>query len=1545
MIDNDIPGLPKSETRTKKPLKAIRSRLKGKEGRLRGNLMGKRVDFSARTVIGGDPNLDIDQVGIPRSVAMTLTYPEIVTPININRIQELVRNGPDIHPGAKYIIREDGSKIDLRFSSGLFLKPGYRVERHMHDGDLVIFNRQPSLHKMSMMGHRAKILPFSTFRVNLSVTPPYNADFDGDEMNLHLAQSNESRAEIKHLMMVPRQIVSPQGNRPCMGIVQDSLLGIFMFTRRDNFMKVDIVMQLLMWLPEWDGEIPKPAILKPEQLWTGKQLISLLLQPCPVTFVKNSAIARKEKQDKDFPWNPPGDSKVIIYNGEHLCGVMDKGSVGARSGSIIHLVWLEHGTEKAKYFLSITQRLIGMWLLSTGFTVGCSDILPSQEVVEEVASIISKSKKEVRSLVQKAQKGQLETQPGKTMLESFEASVNKELNAAREVSGEQASGSLNNVDNNILTMVDSGSKGSSINVAQIIACVGQQNVEGKRIPFGFRGRTLPCFRKDDYGPESRGFVENSYLAGLTPQEMFFHAMGGREGIIDTACKTSETGYIQRRLIKAMEDVMVKYDLTVRNSCGDVIQFLYGEDGISGEYVEDQRMVLLNVSWHDMSERYKHDFTRSDWGSWIKDPKVRWTIKNNLVLQASLDDEFEKLGRCKDTLAGYTYTDGNDSQHIPVNVDRMIELAKIKFTNDQFTDFSPVDIAQEVDELLDNKLRVVTGDLKDQISQSAQFNATIVISAHLRTALNSKKIQKSDMLGKQAFTWLIGQIASQFRRSLAHPGESVGAIAAQSIGEPATQMTLNTFHFAGVGSKNVTLGVPRLREIINVAKSPRTPSLTVYLLSHIATIPTDEGEKKKVEELVNSVKSKLQFSNLYSCTLYTEIIYDPEKENTVVEEDVDWVNEYYQIPEEGESNTALSSFVLRIVLDKTQLVATDLSIQEVAKKIREEFSDQLNVIQTDDNADIPVLRIRLVHHPEDEDDDDSSESPIAQLKSIEHRLLQTLALKGCPGIKKVFMRVSKRTLYNSADGTFFTHNEWVLDTDGCNLRAALAIEEVDVVRTISNDLCEVIDVLGIEAVRRALLNELRAVISFDGSYVNYRHLSILCDVMCQRGDLMPITRHGINRVDKGPFVKASFEETVEILFESAIHGDMDHLTGVSENVMLGNLGPFGTGDFDVYIDFDSLKDCSFPQGGDGDNTSADLDANTLMSGFQESNPFSAPVELDYTLPTPYFSPDNMMSPDLMTAEDKTSPLCSPAMITSPSSFNSSMGSSTRSPVYASPGYTFSTPAYESRPGGYKRAGKGGPNSFGSSVSSPVYNPQSPGGPGSSGSIVSPKHRFQSPSYHPDSTKNFSPTSPNYSPTSPNYTPGSPTYTPSMNPTSRRKSPGVASSPAYMAPTSAGYSPTSPGYDLSAQPKPITGRYSAMSPSYSPTSPGYDPTSPMGAPTSPGMNISSPGMRSPGGLFSPLSPSSRYDPKSPLSAPVSPRYRGAPVSPGYRGVPMSPGYAPMSPGYIPSAARNISSPAYTLGKGVPIGEVVDPMINPYSPVIAPDTNAMEEDDDED
>jgi DNA-directed RNA polymerase II subunit RPB1 len=1446
-MDNDANGVPQSMQKSGRPLKTIRGRLKGKEGRLRGNLMGKRVDFSARTVITGDPNLSLDQVGVPRSIARTLTYPEVVTKFNISKLTGLVRNGPNQHPGANYVIKADGVRLDLKHNKNLDdlrLQYGWKVERHIDDDDVIIFNRQPSLHKESMMGHRVKVMPYSTFRLNLSVTSPYNADFDGDEMNLHVPQSDETRAEIQNLCMVPRQIVSPQKNQPLMGIVQDTLLGVYKMSRRDNFLPIEQVMNIMMWVPDWDGIVPEPAILKPRPLWTGKQIISMAI-------AKEVNIWRGEGDAKPSPYNDLVDKSLMIRGGELLLGSVTKKIVGATAGGVIHIIFNELSSADAVTFFNSCQRIVNWWLLHHGFSLGIGDTVPDPATADKIASEVAKAKAKVEDIVKEATKDELEPLPGMTIRGTFESKVQKFLNEGREGGGTAAQNSLKDF-NNVVQTVISGSKGSTVNISQMVSLVGQQAVEGQRIPFGFKYRTLPHFTKDDYSPESRGFVENSYLRGLTPSEFFFHAMAGREGLIDTAVKTAETGYIQRRLVKALEDVMVKYDGTVRNSLGDIIEFIYGEDGLDGGHIENQKIDMITLSEAKFEKTYKVDVLSTD------KPQLPTSLlagaseyQGDVDIQRHLDAEFDQIKIDREYLRTIIGQDDSQQFQLPLNIVRMIESAQARFNIRPSTvsDLHPTEAICQVRDLLES-LVVIRGD--DPLSIEAQDSATYLFKCHLRSRLAFKRLVKEYHMTKKALDYVLGELQDRFLKAAVAPGEMVGVLAAQSIGEPATQMTLNTFHFAGVSSKNVTLGVPRLKEILNIAANIKTPSMLVR-----------QTNKKGGQDEAKVLRSRIELTTLRNLTQSVELYYDPDIQSTLVEADQDMVESYFIVPEEDEVIESQSKWLLRVILDRKKLLDKNITIAEVAGKIKAEFSPNLAVIFSDENADEQVMRVRFIWdgNLKQDDEEDEDERDERWMRKLEYHLLDEVILRGVTGVERAFIREDNVVVENDDRSLVLSRNdprckEWVLDTTGTALAKVLAIEGVDATKTYSNSFIEILGVLGIEAARAGLLHELGMVLSFDGSYVNHRHMALLVDIMTQRGLLMAITRHGINRNDTGALMRCSFEETVEILLEAAGFGELDDCRGVSENIMLGQLAPMGTGEFDVVMDSSMLltmvEDNSKGMGaavagnfmgGHGADTPYDLGSPTYqdgigMGGYQDG---IGGYQAAFSPIAHAGGDEGSLTQYGSTFDGGFSPYSGGR---SPGYAPMSPGFSGQSPV--SPGFSPTSPGYSPTSPGISspRFGATSP-SFG--ATSPGYSPTSPG--------MSPT----SPSYHSPTSPSYSPTSPRYSPTSPSFSPTSPTYSPT--------------SPAHLGATSPYYSPTSP-------------RFSPTSPQYSPTSPQFNPNSERRSPASP----TSP-------TFSPTSPT--YSPTSPAGnrqySPTSPQY--SPTSPGsapYTGQ----GWSPSSPKYSPT-----------------------------------------------
>ena len=579
-FDNGVSGVPPARHRSGRVLRTLAQRLRGKEGRFRGNLSGKRVDFSARTVISPDPNISINEIGVPEFIARVLSIPVRATEHDIEDLRNLVRRGPDIYPGANCVISSDGKRYDLRYADreelAKTVETGFIVERHLMNGDIVLFNRQPSLHRMSIMAHEVKVLPGRTFRLNLSVCPPYNADFDGDEMNVHAPQREEAQTEARILMRVQEQILSPRFGGPIIGGIQDHITGAYLLTRKGMLLTREQSQQLLAAVGVF-ASLPKPAVKeKGIEYWTGKQIFSMLFpKELNLTFkakiCENCTRCKKEECEID--------AYVVIRDGQLLHGVMDARSYKALDRcEVLDRIVKDYGTTAAREFLDRVTKLSIAAAVMFGFTTSIDNEDIPPEAKERISEVLDGAREKVNKLIEVYNAGELEPFPGRSLRETLEMRIMEVLAESRDRAGEIAEKYLG-LDNPAVIMARTGARGSMLNLTQMAACVGQQSVRGERLSRGFRGRTLPHFKSGDLGAEARGFISSSYKDGLKPLEFFFHAMGGREGLVDTAVRTAQSGYMQRRLINALQDLRVEYDGTVRDDRGAVVQFVYGEDGV------------------------------------------------------------------------------------------------------------------------------------------------------------------------------------------------------------------------------------------------------------------------------------------------------------------------------------------------------------------------------------------------------------------------------------------------------------------------------------------------------------------------------------------------------------------------------------------------------------------------------------------------------------------------------------------------------------------------------------------------------------------------------------------------------------------------------------------------------------------------------------------------------------------------------------------------------------------------------------------------------
>ncbi|MDR1405174.1 MAG: DNA-directed RNA polymerase subunit A' [Candidatus Methanoplasma sp.] len=653
-FDNQTSGIPPARHRSGRPLKTLAQRLKGKEGRFRSNLSGKRVNFSARTVISPDPLLSINEVGVPFIAARELTVPVHVNEHNIGKLREVVARGPappmenGYRPGVNYVIRSDGRRIRVTDRNAEEVAENididYTIERQLTDGDVVLFNRQPSLHRMSMMAHRVRIMDGRTFRFNLCDCPPYNADFDGDEMNLHVLQSDEARAEARILMQVQENILSPRYGGPIIGAIHDHITGAYFLThdnpKFDRFEAMNILSKMQ------DIEIPEPMTDgSGKEYWTGRQLFSIVLPKDFRTTFKSNICQNCDVCTKD---NCQFDSYVKIRNGQLLCGTIDAKGIGNSKGKILDRIARDYGSDRAAKFINEVTKLALGAIMNHGFSTGIGDEDIPEEAALQITNYNQECIGEVSELVESFQNGTLDQMPGRSLRETLEVRVMKVLGQARDEAGRVAGKHLG-LSNPAVIMAKSGARGSMLNLSQMAGCVGQQAVRGERLSRGYWNRTLPHFDKGDLGAYARGFCSNSYKTGLNPTEFFFHAMGGREGLVDTAVRTSRSGYMQRRLVSALEDLKLTSDGTVRNTVGTVIQFKYGEDGVDpsrtvrgkaidlddlfAEVLGDDADKLLRVDDLDVGE---------DYGSKEKD-EMEYTEEEEGEDYDELDTDFEGGG--------------------------------------------------------------------------------------------------------------------------------------------------------------------------------------------------------------------------------------------------------------------------------------------------------------------------------------------------------------------------------------------------------------------------------------------------------------------------------------------------------------------------------------------------------------------------------------------------------------------------------------------------------------------------------------------------------------------------------------------------------------------------------------------------------------------------------------------------------------------------------------------------------------------------------------
>ncbi|KAG6916710.1 hypothetical protein DXG01_005659 [Tephrocybe rancida] len=1274
----------------KLPPAGVKQGLEKKEGLFRKNMMGKRVNYAARSVISPDVNIETNEIGVPPVFARKLTFPEPVTPANFHELRQRVITGPHGYPGASMVEYEDGhqqslDKLTIEQRTAIanqLLTPqegdrsgvarrglhtrtpaiNKKVYRHLRDGDMLILNRQPTLHKPSMMAHKARVLQGEkTIRMHYANCNSYN------EMNIHFPQNQVARAEAMIIANTNNQYLVPTSGNPLRGLIQDHVVAGVWMTSQDAFFSREEYFQLLYGAlrPEDNHSrlltLP-PTIWKPKPLWTGKQIVgieslgiaALLIFPFKIsTVLKNITPSTVEGLNLNAKTKVPGylwgadskEDKVIFMDGELLCGVLDKAAFGASDYGLVHSVYELYGADIAGQLLGILSRLFTKFLQHRAFTCRMDDLTLTPEGNAKRDALLEKGKN-------LGTEGAIENFPSLTttakddipeallsLLEDVLRDDNKMagLDVTVKTKLSKLTSSISDAVlpgelwrkfpyNHMQTMTLSGAKGSAVNARQISCALGQQELEGRRVPVMVSGKTLPSFRPFETKAIAGGYVASRFLTGVKPQEFYFHCMAGREGLIDTAVKTSRSGYLQRCLIKHLEGIRVHYDHTVRGSDNSIYQFQYGGDALD---VTKQKHL------------YEFDFIAQNEVSLVNilQPRVVTGRLDETTAVAYMKKVMKKSAE-------------RPSRGVPSKRDKLDPVLSL-YSPSLYLGSTSEQFATAVDKYVKtNPNGLLTGKgTPPEAENRMKSRKDPIRSSNFRLLMNVK-----------------------YMRSLIDPGEAVGLLASQGVGEPSTQMTLNTFHFAGHGAANVTLGIPRLREIVMTAsQKPKTPSMTMKVRPGTDADDIDifckRASQVKLSQIVDSVsvKEQMKVEGDARRTQFTiDLKFFPKEE---------YVAEYDTDPLE-----ILAAFATRFPLTLKKEIQVEMKrldadlrgqINELGKgkkpKTREgaggegdeeeealvsskRANDEGSEVGDGDADDEKRARQKKEQASYESDESDaedaeydndaleaefasqagSDDETVGQVKKKKNNSFQSEVKKveslfihnlnpatkflfteaGCTMQLEVCFwplfldQVSSRTIFQfrmdmpkllfvgivertcratiireipgitecfqvKDDSKKGQEPEIKLTTNGSNLKglwnfAAGSDESILEDDDIySNDIYAILKTYGVEMARAAILKEMGGVFGAYNIQVDRRHLELIADYMTFDGGYKPFNRKGIS-TNPSPLLKASYETTAAFLSEATLYGDFDDLTTPSGNIVMGRPNLTGTGVFDVVM---------------------------------------------------------------------------------------------------------------------------------------------------------------------------------------------------------------------------------------------------------------------------------------------------------------------------------------------------------------------------------------------
>jgi len=1066
----------------RKNTQGLVQKIGSKGGIVRSFIMGSRSDFSARTVVESDPNLKVNQVGVPQQILFSMFVTETATKYNIEWLQVMVDRGPSHPLGARHIFKFPVfQEVDLkRCGEGRperRVQIGDRVERYYRNGEYCHVNRQPTLHGPGIQGHEIVAHNDKVVRINTAVCTAFNADFDGDEINLHFPQCIEAQAEVRDLMNTTQHIINITNSNPIIYPIQDTILGAHLLIN-DNNLTMEMVSDISMACDVWAHK----------ETTTGKQLFSRILP---------------EHMCGTF-------GNLVVEDGIVVSGVVNKSNLSAGHGSLVQRICLCHGPEKSLEFIYNVQRMAASYLRCKAFSIGpeAIDLPPSiRTSVNEVYGLV---KQDIDDMLDSCHKGTLPQLPGMNKAESLELLSTKALNRCINAVSAKVQDIIPQT-NSILSVVKAKSKGSEVNLIQSGCALFQQNIRGHRPSQGWQGRVLTHHPKFSNDPQHRGMVTNSFSSGLTGPEFLMAGFGGRGGLIDTACNTAQTGYAQRRITKGMEGVNIACDLTIRNDHGSVIMFNYGGNSFHPNKESKQQLWIVSKDAGVVGGVLGNTdaFLR---GLGSQDETVEFIM--NIT---SPKDEAFLLGKGRRWFMRHMWPK-SDIVISAVNIPWILESGAINREENPDTMF------ETNNNLRKQFIHTTRGYVPSLMGiPTPVFELLILQNTHWNYI-------KHYRIG--AF-W--AELWDMFKLAIAVPGSTCGLWAALALGEPSTQLTLNTFHSSGLASGQNS-GISRFNEIINCGKAITCPLTHVFLNKGVSSI---------------QLRSKLPYTTLNNIAVSEKFIGLPEM-------DRGWIEMWKLLNADAEVPTMVL-FCVRVKIEYAKLKQYFDSVERLIPLLSEVTGARFMGI--DDHPHERGYSILVVIPKENTVVDSGTFS------KFEHLLMDT-CICGVSGMGSVIAEKIPKPMFDEQRG-FYSEEETMLIAEGTNIIDVMGIKGVDSTRTYTNDVHEVARVLGIEAAKTAIEREIMEILESHQLFVNPKHIALVPSMMCHLGNLVPLTRFGINRGENSTLLKASFEESVEMVSEAACHGVKNNIKCIADSIYFGKLCPVGTGITNIELNTDKI----------------------------------------------------------------------------------------------------------------------------------------------------------------------------------------------------------------------------------------------------------------------------------------------------------------------------------------------------------------------------------------